>query len=899
MMKVSQNRPPNWALQFLRWFCDPELLPGIEGDLMELHAERLGTLGARKANRRFIGDVLLLFRPGIIKPLAGKFQINRNAMLKNYIKVGVRNLVRYKAFSFINIFGLAAAMSVGMLILLMLADQKNYDQFSPSKDRTYRILSKIPRSSAPNASSPFPLEASLKQDFPIVEAATQLVPGVGGDLVVGDKSVELTGYFASPQFFEVLGFELEAGDEPLSLQAPFSMIITSEVASRLVGRDGSPHDLLGKPVRFFDRGLRVIQLDFGSETGSSPVDWGQFTITGVLDAEQYKSHLKFDVLVSAASLPALQREHKVENHTDDWQRYSYSYTYATLQPGKTEADLRSALDQLVVQKYVGNEDLKGLKLIPQQLTEITPGMFVGNSPSLQLPVEGYYVLGCLALIIMLTACLNYTNLSIARALTRAKEIGIRKVNGAKRTNLIAQFLIESVLTSLLALVMGIALLLIIKPGFEGLWANKFLHFDLHGSPVVYLGFVGLAVATGIVAGFYPAIRLSGFSPLRSLKKLNADSRSKLGFRKVLLSFQFIISLFFIVTSLLIYKQFRHYVEFEYGFDSQNIVNVPLQGNDYQLLATEMSTIAGVSGVSACEFIPAMAMTNGIGVKASQSENDPVAFEYLRVDSGFVGNLGLSVTFGSNLPAADEADRFVLLNEVGATALGYRSASEAVGQLVEVTGYDKPREIIGIMKDFRFQTPVMQDRIGPLMFINEPEHFSYLNIRLTSGNLTGVLEAMQERWKSIDPVHPFKYQFYNDQLVNVNLWIGDLVTVIGFIAFLAIIISCLGLLGMTTYTTERRVKEVGIRKVLGADAVNVAMLLSRQFLFLLVVAIAVAAPLSYFINNLWLENFPNRVSLGFGTLFLGAVILLVLGLFTIISQTLRAASKNPVEALRTE
>lgn len=899
MMKNLNNRPPNWALKFLRWFCDPDLLPGIEGDLMELHAERLAVSGYRKANRRLVADVLFLFRPAIMRPVVYRFQINRKAMLKNYLKVGVRNILRYKAFSLINIFGLAAAMSVCMLILLMLADQKSYDQFSLSKDRTYRILSKIPRSSAPNASSPFPLEESLTQDFPIVEAATQLVPGVGGELVVGDKSIELTGYFAGPTFFQVLGFELEVGDESASLQAPNLMIISSEVAKRLVGNDGSYSDLLGKPVRFFDRGLRIIQLDFGSETGSSPVDWGQFTITGVLDAEKYKLHLKFDVLVSTASLPALQREKKTENHVDDWQRYSYSYTYATLQEGKTVTDLISALDQLVVQKYEGNEDLKGLKLIPQPLTKITPGIFVGNPPSLQLPVEGYYILGFLALIIMLTACLNYTNLSIARALTRAKEIGVRKVNGAKRGNLVTQFMIESVLTSLLALVMGVALLLILKPGFEGLCANKFLHFDLGGSPVVYAGFVGLAVVTGVIAGLYPAVRLSGFSPLKSLKKLNEDSRSKLGFRKVLLSFQFVISLFFIVTSILIFRQFRHFVEFEYGFDSENIVNVPLQGNDYQLLISEMSSIPGVSGISACEFLPAMAMTNGIGVKPSDSESDPIAFEYLRVDSGFLGNLGLAVVAGRNLPVVDEAGRFVMINETGAKSLGYVSAANALGELVTVYGYEKPREVIGIMKDFRFQTPVMQDQIGPLMFINEPTHFSYLNIRLSTGNVTGALAAMQAKWKSIDPAHPFKYQFYNDQLVNVNLWMGDLVTIIGVIAFLAIVISCLGLLGMATYTTERRTKEVGIRKVLGASGLSIVLLLSRQFVVLLVVSVVIAAPLSYFVNNLWLQNFPNRVALGYGTLFLGAVILLFLGVVTIASQTLRASEKNPVDALRTE
>ncbi|CAD5279171.1 MULTISPECIES: FtsX-like permease family protein [unclassified Imperialibacter] len=899
MPKPTSHAPPQWALRFFRWFCHPDLLPGVEGDLMELYHERLADSGQAKANRRFIVDVLQLLRPAMIRPVEGHYSLNKYGMFRNYLKVGVRNILKYKAFSFINIFGLAAAMSVGMLILLMLADQRSYDQFSPDKERTFRILSKIPRSSNPNASSPFPLAAALTSESPIVETATQLVPGVGGDFVMGERSIELTGYFADESFFEVLGFGLLAGDKSAALGAPNSMIITSEAATRLFGEGESSIDLIGRSARFFDRGLRVIQLDFGSETGTTPVDWGQFTITGILDSEKYKSHLKFDALISSASMALLQQEQKVQNHTDDWDRYSYSYTYAKVKAGKTQADLTSDLAQLATQKYAGKDDLKDIRLIPQRLTEITPGIFVGNPSSLQLPIEAYYILGFLALVIMFTACLNYTNLSIARSLTRAKEIGVRKVNGAKRLNLVIQFLTESVLISLLALAMGFALLVAIKPAFERLWANQLLHLDLNGNLVIYTLFLGLAIVVGIVAGFYPAVRLSGYSPLKSLKKLNNEGPGKLGFRKVLLSFQFIISLFFIVTSIVIARQFKHFVEFEYGFDSQNIVNIPLQGNDYQLLANELGSVAGVSGISACEFIPAMAMTNGIGVKNANRDDEMTGFEYLRVDSGFVRNLGLSILAGRNLPAAGNAGRLVLVNEAGAKALGYETSSDIVGHLVEVVGYATPREVIGVMKDFRFQTPVMQDKVGPLLFINEPSHFSYLNVKIASNDLPATLEQLEAKWKAVDAVHPFKYQFYDNQLVNVNQWMGDLVAIIGFISFLAIIISCLGLLGMTTFTTERRAKEVGIRKVLGADAKSIALLLSRQFLVLLVVSVIIAAPLSYFINNLWLENFPNRVTLGFGTLFLGSLILLSLGLLTIISQTLRASWRNPVEALRAE
>jgi len=894
----SKPSPPKYFHRFFRWFCHPDLLPGVEGDLMELYNERLAKYGKRKADRRFIIDVLLLFRLGIIRPVEGSYHLNSYGMFKNYLKVGVRNILKYKAFSFINVFGLATAMSVCMLIILMLADQRSYDQFHPGKERIYRILSKIPKSGSPNASSPFPLASTLKQEYPLVEDATQLSPGVGGDAVYEEKSAELSGYFADASFFSVFGFELEKGDKTSALTSPNSMVISSHMASFLFGEKASVNPV-GKTVRFFSRGLRLIRFDFGSETGTSPVDWGYYTITGVIDSKKYKSHLKFDVLMSAASLPALLQEKKVENHVDDWERYSYSYTYALLKSESSEEHLTSALNSLVAQKYAGIDHLEGIRLITQPLGKITPGSFLGNPPSLQLPIEAYYFLGFLAFVIMLSACLNYTNLSVARALTRAREIGIRKVNGAKRTNLVIQFFTESILTSLLALAMAAVLLVLIKPAFRSLWANQYLSFDLQGNLVVYLIFLGLAIFIGLAAGVYPALHLSGYAPVKALKNPDSMRPGKYGMRKVLTSFQFIVSLFFIVTSILIARQFRHYLEFEYGFTSENIVNIPLQGNDYKLLASEMSTVPGVSAVSACEYIPAVAMTNGIGVRKAGNEGDFVGFEYLRVNQHFVSTLGLSIVEGRNLSDEGDEGRRIIVNETAAEALGYSQPSDIIGAKMEAAGFENEVEVVGVLKDFRFQTPIMEDKTGPLFFINQPEHFSYLNVKLASGETASTLEKLEEKWKGVDQVHPFKYMFFDEQLVNVNRWMGDLVAIIGFIALLAIVISCLGLLGIAIYSTERRVKEIGIRKVLGAESLSLALLLSKQFLRLLIVSIALAAPLSYFVNTLWLQNFPNRVEFGWGTILASSVILLILGLATISSQTLRASRRNPVDALRRE
>ena len=818
-------------------------------------------------------------------------------MFRNYLKVGLRNIFKYKVFSFINVLGLAVAMSVGMLIILMLADQKSYDRFHTKKDRIYRVLSQEEGSAVPSAKSAFPLAAALPE-YAAVEEATHLVPGVGGDATYGEKSVEMRGFFADSSFFRVFSFDLVAGDKRSALNPPNAMVITRERAESLFGNE----DAVGKQVEFTDRGLRLLKFDFVSDPGSSSVDWGSFTITGVIDPTRYKSHIKFDMLVSAASLPALYQQEKVTDFTGDWRQYSQCYTYALLKPGSSAPDLAASLDDLVAHQYADFEELAGLKLVPQSLDAIAVGRFVGNPLSLRLPVEAYYFLGFLALIILVSASLNYTNLSIARALTRAKEIGVRKVTGAKRRDLVYQFLSESVLTVLFALALAYLLLTLVKSAFMGLWANQYLDFDLRGNTLVYFVFLGLALLIGLLAGAYPALYLSRYSPTKVLKNTSGEKPGKLGLRKVLSASQFVVSLFFIITSLLVYQQFRHYLDFEYGFDAENLINVPLQGNDYQRLRNELGSVPEVTAISASAYIPATAMSLGSTsvrkVGSEPSEADP-RFERMSVDTSFIRNFGLRLVAGRNLRAEGESGRGVVVNEAAARALGYVPVSGIVGASLEVAAYEEPMEVVGVLEDFKFQTPVMEDGIGPLLFRYQPDQFSYLNVKIAAGDVGGTLAKLAATWQRVDPVHPFQYQFFDDQLLKVNLWLGDLVAVIGFIASLAIVIACLGMLGMATYTAERKTKEVGIRKVLGAGEFNLVLLLSRGFLTTLAVSVVLGAPLSYFVNNLWLQNFPNRVDFGVATILGGSLVLLVLGLLTIGSQTLRAAQRNPVDSLRNE
>lgn len=814
-------------------------------------------------------------------------------MFSNYFKVGIRNILKYKAFSFINVFGLALAMSICMLILLMLADQTRYDQFHEKKERIYRILSDYEGSKQPYATSAYPLASALKSDYAAIEEVVNLTPGFGGDVTYRQKFTEMRGYFSDPSFFSVFSFELEQGDKTSALSKPYSMVISTKMAQQLFGYENP----LGKVVEFSDRQLAFPLVVDGD--GSTPVSWGSFTITGVIDESKYVSHLKFDVLVSSSTRQSLVAEKKLDDLSNNWEFYFRTYTFVLLDERKTKEDLTAALDDLVAHKYVNlDPDLtKGFKLIPQKLGDVALGL-TGNDTNNRLPLIGYYFLSVLAFVIMLSACLNYTGLSIARALTRAKEIGVRKVTGAMRKNLVFQFLSESIITALLALVMAVLLLLIIAPAFKGLWLNQYLNFELPAVPSIYITFIGFALLIGILAGIYPALYLSKYQPIKALKNLNTVASGRLGMRKTLGVFQFVISLFFITTSILIYNQFKHFIAFDYGFNTNNIVNVELQGVNHEKLANELQGVPGVTTISACDVIPAAGRSNGNEVRKSGSKDEYFSNDLLLTDENFMDNLGIKLLAGRNL-AQEEPKQNILVNEAMVKQMGFKHPSEIVGEMLETKWGNEQLTIIGVVKDFRYRLLINQDQIKPLMVRNQPDQFEYLNVKLSTTDVMGTIANIENRWKKIDPTHPFKYEFFDEQLQGTHHAIFDIVSILGFLSFLAIVIACLGLLGMATYTAERKVKEVGIRKILGATELSISLLLSKEFLKMLLISIAVGAPLSYFVNNLWLQEFPNRVEFGWTTVLIGTCVLLVLGMLTIGSQTFRASKSNPVDSLKME
>jgi len=811
-------------------------------------------------------------------------------MIRNYFKTAWRNLNKYKAFSFINIFGLAVAMSVCMLMILMLSDQFSMDSFHKNKDRIYRIATTSNDKDRLRATIPFPVTNKLAANSPAIEDAVYLRRGFGGDAVHELKYAGIKGYFSTPSFFKVFSFNLESGDALTALDKPGSIVITNQVAEKLFGKD----DPIGKTIKFYDRSLNEWE-----DESTASTDWGLFTVTGVFADYENKSHLEFDGIMSASTMERLYAEKKLENLTGDWSTDHKTFSYILLRKTAGEKDLKKALDQITSHffKESKNESVRNARLTFQPLMKINPGPPVNNSPSNQLPLFVYYILGGLVLVILITSCLNYTSLFVARSVTRSGEIGLRKVIGATRKDLVVQFLCETMLTFFFSLLLANCFLMFLKSAFLNLWINRHLKFDLNFNVYVYVSFVIFSLIISLISGIYPAIKFSRSRPIDMIRKTGSPQLGKWGLRRVLTVSQFAISLIFIITSIVIYNQFRYYLRFDYGFNTQNVVNINLQGQDFQKVKNAMANVPGIKEIGGCAYLPSTGRNDGLSLRLPDKDSSLNAID-LSIDPDFINALEIPVLYGKNITAVkDSVSRFILVNEETAKSFGFSHPHDIVGQHYLMNGHDV--SVSGVIRNFTFFVLFSGRNTGPLVLYSNPANIKYATLKLESEHISSLMKTISDKWKTIDPIHPLKYEFYEETLANTNKGIFDIVTVIGFLAFLAILIACLGLLGMAIYSTERRTKEIGIRKVLGAGVWQINVMLMKEFVIMLVISVLIAAPLAFMLNNYWLNFLVVRDDLTFGTIVFGASILLVLGFLTIVPQTLRIAQSNPVKSLKTD
>jgi putative ABC transport system permease protein len=803
-------------------------------------------------------------------------------MLKSILTTALRNITRQASFSFINLTGLSVGMSLALLIITIVRDQYTFDNFHKDRDKIYRVNTmalRVNGGSEPYASTPLPLAKAISDDYTFADKIVRFDRWFRGDASHGNVNVPLKGMMTDASFFEVFNFPLEKGDASTALKDSKSIVLTHAAAEKLFGQA----DPLGQTITFGD--------------------YGEFQVTGVLKPFIEKTHLEFEVLGSLEALPLLEKEGKTEPVTDNWNNYYMTYVYFTLRDGHSIDEAERALPQIAKKYYAGlkleTRD-RGYEFYLQRLSDITPGPGLSNQMGNGLPDIILVFMGVLAAVVMVMACFNYTNLMIARSLTRAREIGVRKVMGAQRFQVFLQFIGEATVFSLIALVFSWGLLQALKPAFLQLSVGRSFELSLDEDYGLYFYFLAFSIGVGLIAGLLPAGYLSAFKPIKVLKDSGGQKiYSRLTFRKILVVAQFSLSVLFIIVVLVIYNQVNYVVNKDLGIHHEDILNVRLQGVGYEKFANEMSNIPGVIQVGG--------VSHQLGTGADRAsdykrnfEDTPFVMRDFIVDNHYLDNLEVRFVTGRNFDPAQEGktERHVILNERALQEFKLSDPASAIGQVIFVDD-STALTVIGVVQNFHFRP--MSYEIGPLALRYKTKDLAFVSARIVPGQKEAVMAHLLARWKRFDAVHELSAQMMSDEIEGNyrNDGFYDMVKVVGYVSFLAITLACLGMLGMAMYSTQTRVKEIGIRKVMGAGSWQVVLVLSRSFLVLIGLAVLIGVPAGYAIGGLFLENFAYKITISFGLITSGVLTIVILGMITIASQTLRAARANPVNSLRYE
>ncbi len=806
-------------------------------------------------------------------------------MLNNYIKTAIRSLLRHRFFSAINIFGLTVAMALSMIIIMLVADQMMYDRYNTKRDRIYRVNS-IPfgqqgEQHTETATSALPLKQELLENHAGIEKVVRIVRGFGNMWLEIEQNVNIpvAGYYVDPEMLDLFEYELEYGDARTALIEPYSVVLTKKAAKKLFRQDNP----VGETFKV------------GKE--------GPYKVTGVIKETNHKSHIVFDALASIATVKSLEAEGTRKKNLDNWYNYTQGWIYVLLEKGKGPSSMKLALER-IEKKYFAvlpkPDTQQKVKYKLQQLMSITPGAFINNPIGPFLPWVFIYFFAGLAGVIMLTSCFNFTNLSIARSLTRAREIGVRKVTGATRAQIFMQFLSESVMVSSIALLGALLILILLKPLMLKLSFARLMNWNLETNYFVFVVFIAFALVVGILAGFFPAVVLSGFQPVKVLKSLGTMKLfSNIGLRKTLLATQFAFSLIFILSVIVVFNQLQLFLRADHGFSMEKKIVVGLSNTSASTLKAELLKYANIENVSAVSHVPAAGSSYGDGYKKSLSEKDWTDLYYYSTDEDYLKNMGLTLVAGKYFSSANgESNKnFIVLSEQALEAFHFKSPSDALGQELIFQKDSTRKQIIGVVKNYNHQ--MLMEKMQPLALIANPDEYRLLQVKYT-GSFDEAGESIKKAWTAVNPSLKVDYKDFDAEVHKLyDVLFGDLVSILSVIAFLAITISCLGLLGMATYATETRIKEISIRKVLGSSDGALVYLLSKGFVAILLIAIAIAVPAAYFINNLWLEELAYHVSVDILTISMGIIALLVFSGLTIGSQTWRAVFVSPVENLKGE
>lgn len=865
-----EHHPPRLAKKLLIFFSGNANIDDLLGDLDEWFDIHLKDSGVRRARRLYWKQALSLSVSYAIKKRRRDSKANSLSsstfsidMLANYIKVSLRNLYQYKYFSLLNSFGLAIGMSISLLLISLYSFVSTYDNFHINKDRIFTVISEQKEGveESAYACAPLALADKIKAEFPAASDVIPIVKGTGLEVKTSVENIPVRVYYTDPTFFTAFTFPMLQGTSS-SLKRPNQVVITEGAARKLFNQD----NVVGKTLELTDGTL--------------------LEVSGVMKDVPNNSHLTFEMLVSLSTLPD-----NGLSESSRWTDYRNEFVYVMLNEGGTREQLTAYLSTVEANVYA-KSPVK-VHFYVQQLEEIAMGPDLMNAIGTKWEATGFLLFAVFAALILLPACFNYTNISIARALRRAKEIGLRKTMGGESSQIFLQFVTETIVITLISLVGALLVFALVRSEFQSmLVAGSTLDLSLTGRMVCM--FFGFALLTGLLAGIFPAIFFARLNPVQALKsKVNARGAS-LRVRKVLTIFQFALSFGFILSLIVFGRQYHYSLNFDFGFSKQNKVDVALQDVPADQFKNAFSALAPVRSIS---------MSSGIlGVQSSRTwmhhdDDDSTEVKQMFVDPNFIGGFNLHLIAGKNFPDETwQRERYLVVNEEFVRTMKLGSAAEAIGKVFKVDGQEL--EVIGVLKNFHFES--LNQPMDKFFFRMNPNKYAYANLQVVSTDAFGMFTQMEEAWKTLPTERRFSASFFEDELDEAYDTYRVLLKMVGFMGFLAITISMLGMLGMVVYTAETKTKEVGVRKIMGATAASIAFLLSKDYLRMMVWAVFFAVPVTAFLIDKLLENIQHySVTLSVWDVLASIVVLVGLGVLTITSQTYRAAMSNPADTLRSE
>lgn len=814
-------------------------------------------------------------------------------MIKNYLKTALRNLVRHKAFSLINILGLSGGLACCLLMFVYISDEYSYDEFHQKKDRIYRVhymignfnIGRIPPVMGEHIATYFPEVEKTARMFS--RSVSIQVPGPAGN--APQRFEEPDVYFVDSTLLDIFTFEPLKGSINNGLQKPFTVILNEEIATKYFGEENP----IGKQI--------VMEGNHSFQVIATVKDFPP------------NSHIHFDMLVPYDNMYDIEPEGLQNNVRQNFKlnwMVSHSITYVLLKPGSSHEAVNDKFPEFVAEKIPENmQKEQSFKLQPLQDIHLNAEIQAqAEPPGSQTFINIFIAVGALTLLI---ACINFINLSTARSLQRTKEIGMRKVLGAWKSNIMVQFLGESFVMVFLASVLAVGITISLLPVLNEL-TDKSLNPGALLQPNLIMGFFLLFLFTGFMAGLYPAFFVTRISPAYSLKGHNSNRGSGLSFRKGLIIVQFCISMLLISSTFIVFDQLDLLRNKPLGFQKEFLINVPIQSSNFnnvfggideqkrqKINAFEdaLVNIPGVVASTASANAPGFGVVNRNIIPEGFTAKDNMLAPVYAVDYDFVDTYGIKLKEGRDFSEAFGTDHesAFLINEYAVKEYNFGTLAEALGKEINIEG--KKGKVVGVVEDFHFLQ--LTEPMGPLVMEINASQLSVFSIRIHNQNLPRTLSEIENTYNEFFPNESFTHTFLDEELGRSYEAQQQLGTIVGYFAILAIFISCLGSYGLIMFVAAQKMKEVGIRKVLGASVGSIVMLLSSRFVVLGVVAMALSIPLTLWAGNRWLEEFSYRVSISPMSFVYSGLFTLVVVLVTISFQAIRTALANPVKALRTE